>query len=147
MHAEAVVAALTLLSKPGFEGPQREFLGAHEHYRAGRYKEATTEAAKAFESTMKAICELKGWSYQPGARASDLLKVLRANRLWPDYLDASFDQLVATLSSGLPRVRNEDAAHGQGGVPRAVPGYVAAYALHLADSKMVLMAEAASTAP
>ncbi len=47
---------------------------------------------------------------------------------FPDYLDKSFDQLIATLSSGLPRVRNEEGAHGQGAKPRATPPYVAAYA-------------------
>jgi hypothetical protein len=62
--------------------------------------------------------------------------------LWPDYLDASFDQLIATLSSGLPKVRNDAAAHGQGAEIRNTPPYVAAYALHLAAAKIVLIAEA-----
>jgi hypothetical protein len=119
---------------------------AHEHYRAGRYKEAVNEAAKAFESLMKAVCDQKGWTYNKGARASDLLKVLRAHKLWPEYLDASFDQLVATLASGLPKVRNDASAHGQGAVPTTAPSYVAAYALHLAAAKMILVAEAVSSA-
>ena len=127
-------------------GPQSEFLAAHEHYRAGRYKEAVNEAAKAFESLMKAVCDQKGWTYNKGARASDLLKVLRAHKLWPEYLDASFDQLVATLASGLPKVRNDASAHGQGAVPTTAPSYVAAYALHLAAAKMILVAEAVSSA-
>lgn len=143
MHAETVKPALSLLNQSGFEGPQAEFLAAHEHYRAGRHKEAITEAAKAFESLMKAVCDLKGWTYNAGARASDLLKVLRAHKLWPDYLDASFDQLLATLASGLPQVRNQTSAHGQGAAPKSAPSYVAAYALHLAAAKMVLIAEAA----
>jgi hypothetical protein len=96
---------------------------------------------------MKAICDRKGWTYSKAARASDLLKVLRANHLWPDYLDGSFDQLVATLSSGLPQVRNDTGAHGQGTAKRETPEYVAAYALHLAASKIVLMTEAAAALP
>jgi hypothetical protein len=143
-HAEMVKPALTLLNLRGYEGPQAEFLNAHEHYRSGRFKEAITEGAKAFESLMKAVCDQKGWEYKKGARASDLLKVLRAHALWPDYLDGSFDQLIATLASGLPQVRNEDGAHGQGSVRKEVPGYVAAYALHLAASKMILISSAAN---
>jgi hypothetical protein len=142
-HAEIVKPALDLLNRPGFEGPQSEFLRAHEHYRSGSYKEAINEAAKAFESMMKAVCDLKGWAYPKGARASDLLKVLRAEKLWPEYLDNSFDQLLATLGSGLPKVRNEEGAHGQGSVPKAVPAFVAAYALHLSGAKIILIAEAA----
>lgn len=69
--------------------------------------------------------------------------MVRQKGLWPDYLDTSFDQLVATLASGLPKVRNEQAAHGQGAKVRSVPDFVAAYALHLAGSKIRLISEAA----
>lgn len=100
-------------------------------------------AANALESTFKAIFERKGWTYQKSARISDLVKVARANGLWPDYLDASFDQLVATLQSGLPKIRDNDASHGQGAKAKDVPGYIAAYALHLAASKIVFISEAA----
>ena len=143
-HAEMIKPALSLLNVKGFEGPQSEFLTAHEHYTAGRHKEAVTEAAKAFESLMKAVCDQKGWAYNKGARASDLLKVLRPHKLWPEYLDPSFDQLLATLTSGLPKVRNDTSAHGQGAVPTTAPSYVASYALHLAAAKMILIAEAAA---
>ena len=70
------------------------------------------------------------------------LKVVRAHGLLPDYLDASFDQLVATLKSGLPKVRNQVGAHGQGAIPRETPDYVAAYALHLAAAKILFLVEA-----
>lgn len=117
-------------------------MAAHAHYRAGEYKDCVADALNAFESTMKAICDIKKWSYSKGARASDLLKVIRSNGLLPDYLDGSFDQLAATLASGLPKVRNEAGGHGQGAEPRQTPGYIAAYALHLAAAKIVLLFEA-----
>lgn len=85
---------------------------------------------------MKVICDSKGWPYPTGARATDLLKIIRANGLLPDYLDQSFDQLVATLKSGLPVVRNETVGHGQGAKPVDVPQYIAEYALNLAASKI-----------
>lgn len=143
IHAEVVKLALKLLSDQGFEGPRQEFLTAHEHYRAGEHRQAVGMAANAFESTFKAIFDQKGWDYQKGARISDLVKVAQAHGLWPKYLDASFDQLVATLQSGLPKIRDNDASHGQGATPRNVPGYIAAYALHLAASKIVFITEAA----
>ena len=142
-HEEVVKPALRLLNTNDFAGAQQEFLQAHQHYRAGEYTQSITEAAKAFESTLKAVCDKKKWPYEKGARASDLLKRIRTEGLWPDFLDASFDQLLATLSSGLPKVRNEQGAHGQGSAVRKVPDYVAAYALHLAAAKIRLIVEAA----
>ena len=61
VHSEVVRPALQFLNEPGFEGPQEEFLRAHSHYRAGRTKEAVTTANSAFESTLKAICDKRGW--------------------------------------------------------------------------------------
>ena len=66
---------------------------------------------------MKVICDLKNWPYEKGARASDLIKVLRREGLFPEFAEQSFDQLVATLKSGLPSLRNEAGGHGQGAEP------------------------------
>ena len=142
IHSEVVRPALRYLHQKGFEGPRDEFLQAHAHYRAGETKDAITDANNAFESTLKAICNQRQWQSPQGARASDLLKVVRQNGLLPDYLDASFDQLAATLKSGLPKVRNAAGAHGQGATPRETPDHVAAYALHLAAAKILFLVEA-----
>jgi hypothetical protein len=145
VHAEVVKPALALLSGRGFEGPMQEFLSAHQHYRAGEHRQAVAMAANALESTFKAIFDRKEWEYNKGARISDLVKVARAKGLWPDYMDTSFDQLVATLQSGLPKIRDNDASHGQGAKPKDVPAYIAGYALHLAASKIVFIGEAAKS--
>ena len=142
MHREVVRPALRYLHEPGFAGPREEFLRAHGCYRAGDTKEAVTNANNAFESTLKTICNQRGWEVPKGARASELLKVVRANGLLPDYLDASFDQLAATLKSGLPKVRGQEGAHGQGAAPRETPNHVAAFALHLAAAKILFLVEA-----
>lgn len=142
LHAEVVKPALHFLADERFSGPRDEYLSAHAHYRAGENKDAVTDANNAFESTLKTICDLKGWEYPAGATASNLLKVTRDNNLLPDYLDKSFEQLAATLQSGLPKVRGEEGAHGQGAEPKATPDYIAAYALHLAAAKIVLLVEA-----
>ena len=142
IHREVVRPALQFLQQPGFEGPRDEFLQAHGHYRAGEMKDTITDANNAFESTLKSICEQRGWKYERGARASDLVKLVRNEGLLPNYLDHSFEQLAATLKSGLPKVRGEEGAHGQGATPSKTPDYVAAYALHLAAAKILFLAEA-----
>lgn len=139
VHAEVVKSALSLLHGEAFSGAEDEFMSAHAHYRQGEYKDAIVDAGAAFESAMKTICDRKNWKYEKGARASDLLKVLQRNKLFPDYLDKSFEQLVAVLKSGLPEVRNNEGSHGQGASPKQTPDHVAAYALHLAATNMVFL--------
>ena len=147
IHAEVVKPALRYLNEPGFEGPREEFLKAHAHYRAGEIKAAITDANNAFESTLRAVCDQRGWSHERGARISDLLKILRENSLLPGYLDKSFGQLAATLHSGLPQVRNNESAHGDGPTPRKTPEYVAGYALHLAAANILFIVEAHKAMP
>ena len=142
VHKETVLPALKFLSEPGFDGPREEFMRAHKHYRNGDNKSAVTQANNAFESTLKAICDKRRWKYDKGARAVDLLKLVSSHGLLPDYLDASFDQLAACLKSGLPKVRGQEGAHGQGSVPRETPAYVASYAIHVTAANIVFLVEA-----
>ena len=142
LHSEVILPALQFLQMPGFEGPRDEFLKAHGHYRAGEIKDAITDANNAFESTLKSICTQRGWQYERSARATDLIKLVSKKGLLPDYLDKSFEQLAATLKSGLPKVRGEEGAHGQGASPRETPDFVAAYAIHLSAAKILFLADA-----
>lgn len=142
IHNEIIRPALRYLYQDGFEGPCDEFLRAHSHYRNGKMKNAVTDSNNAFESTLKAICEQRGWEYPRNARASDLVGIVRRNGLLPTYLEKSFDQLAATLKSGLPKVRGEEGAHGQGAALRETPRFVAAYALHMAAAKILFLVEA-----
>lgn len=143
LHAEVTKPALQLLSDSRFKGAEDEFLKAHEHYRVRNYKDCNTNALNAFESTLKSICDLKGWRYNASKDvASELIKIVRNEKLLPDYLDRSFDQLIATLKSGLPEVRNKAGGHGQGARPKQTPDYIAAYALHLTAANIVLLIRA-----
>ena len=142
LHQEVTRPALALLSDPRFAGANEEFRAAHDHLKAGEHKDCAVNALKALESTMKAICAAKGWDYPKGARASDLLKNLRRENLFPEFADQSFEQLLATLKSGLPVLRNEAGGHGQGAVPVETPTYVAVYALNLAAAKIRFLVDA-----
>lgn len=143
LHEEAVKPALTVLNGPGFEGPQLEFFEAHAHLRAGEYQDAIVDAGKAFESTMKAICDLQGWTYDPlRATASVLVSIIITNNL----IDASMTQQMTSfrtlMESGVPTLRNRNGGHGGGSAPVEVAEYVASYALHLAASNIVFLVEA-----
>jgi len=142
IHKEAIVPAIKLLHEEMFFGPSEEFLRAHEHYRKGRYKEAIVEALKAFESTIKSICETRNWPYDPTAQASGLIKVIFEKELIPSYLQSEFTALKSVMECALPTLRNKSSAHGQGKVVKDVPDYFASFALHLAASNIVFLVEA-----
>ena len=145
LHQEVVEPAITLLHDAGFEGALEEFMVAHRHYREQKYKEAITASGNAFESTMKAICEKRGWGDNPKqATASALIRILFDNDLIPSELKSHFTSLRTALESGLPTVRNQAGrgAHGQGATPIDVPDYLVAYCLHLAAANIVFLIEA-----
>jgi hypothetical protein len=143
LHSEAVVPALTLISSEGFVGAEQEFRSAHEHYRNQEYKAAIVDAQKAFESTMKTICEKFGWDCNhEGDTAAILINTVLNNELIPRYLQSHLSGLKKVLASGVPTVRNKEAGHGQGAEPVNVPEYLAAYVLHLTASNIVLLVEA-----
>lgn len=147
IHSEAVKPVLHLLSDPRFKGANEEFLQAHEHYRHGRYKECLNDCLKAFESTMKTICEQQGWSYQPTDTAKKLITVCFQNDLIPTYLQNQVTSLRSNLESGVPTVRNKLGGHGQGSQPCIVPQYFAAYQLHMTASTILFLIEAEKALP
>ena len=145
LHSEAVEPAIALMHDTGFQGPLQEFLTAHQHYRAKSNTEAIANAQYAFESTMKAICDERGWSYNAAkGTAQNLLNVLFKNGLIAPEMQSHFTALRSTLESGLPTVRNQpgQGGHGQGSDVVEVPDHLAAYCLHLAATNIVFLIEA-----
>jgi len=142
VHAEVVKPALRLLNDGKYTGAQQEFLGAYEHYRHGKHKEALNDCLKSFESTMKAICDKKGWSYEPNATAKMLIKTCFDNGLVPIFWQQQLGSLRSLLESGIPTGRNKLAAHGQGSQPTEVPEHLVAYMLHMTASTLVFLTKA-----
>lgn len=137
LHIEAVKPALILMHSTGFSGPLDEYLEAHEQYRNGDNKAAITSAAKAFESTMKTICQAKGWSTGKGTAVA-LIKTLFDNQFLPNYYQTQLNSLRTTLE-GLPIVRNNNTGHGQGANVINTPDYLTQYALNLAGANITLL--------
>ncbi|MEI2442644.1 hypothetical protein V8V73_18950 [Priestia megaterium] len=136
VHNEIVKPAIKLLFEEEFESASSEFLQAHEHYRRGEYEEAITDAGRAFESTMKIICDRKEYSYPSNASANKLINILSENEFLPPYLQNSFSHLWNTLSSGLPSIRNRNGTHGQGTEQVQPTDVLANFAINLAASNI-----------
>jgi len=142
IHSEVLRPALQLLAGESYQGANDEFLRAHEHYRHGRHKECLNECLKAFESTMKSICQIRGWRYSEKHTAKNLIHVCLENGLLPLFLEAEMNALRAQLESGIPTVRHKLGGHGQGSQPVEVPSYYASYMLHMTATTIKFLVEA-----
>jgi len=145
LHTDAMQPTIELLNEPGYEGANEEFLKAHEHYRHGRNSECLVDCLKAFESTMKIICDAKGWTYKQTDTASKLIKVCLDNGLVPTFSEQQLTSLRTLLESGVPTTRNKLGGHGQGKQRVQVSDSVARYVLHLTAATILLLAESADT--
>jgi len=141
VHAEIVKPVLELLADPAYEGANAEFLSAFEHYLHGRDKECLVECSKAFESTLKIICERRQWR-SSSRDVSDLVRACRNNGLIPAHQTKFFNGVVDTLVGGIALLRNELAAHGQGAESIEVPDYLVRYGLNVTATAILMLVEA-----
>lgn len=142
LHQEAVKPALHLLRAGHFAGAEKEFLEAHRKFRHQQYEDTISDSLKAFESTLKIICQRKGWVFNEQDTASRLIKIVFDHELVPKYLQSQFGSLRSVLESGVPTIRNRESGHGGGSEPRYVPAHLASYVLHLPASTIVFLGEA-----
>ena len=146
IHSEVVKPVLKMLSDPMYKGANAEFLSAHKHYRSKRYKECMNDCLKSFESCLKSICDRWSWEYKERDTANRLIKLVFDKGLIQSFMESHFSGLISglksTLESGVPTVRNKLAGHGQGRQIIEVPQHIAAYALHLTASNILLLANA-----
>ena len=122
----------------------KEFMAAFEHYRHGRNSSAMNECLKAFESTMKVICDKNKWNYAKTATASPLIDVCLRNGLVPDYWSAQFKSLKSILESSVPTGRNKESAHGQGSERTEIPNYLVSYMINMTASAIVFLVGASN---
>jgi len=140
IHNEAVKPTLKLLNQKNYQGAQEEFLS--EHYRHGKNKEALNDCLKAFESTMKSICDKHSWQYKENATAKVLIQICFDNNLIPSFWQTQITALRSMLESSVPTGRNKLSGHGQGTDTTKIPNYLVAYMLHMTASTLVFLTTA-----
>lgn len=141
-HSEIIKPSLEILSRKRFKGASVEFHKAHEHYRKGKYHEALNECLKAFESTMRIICDKQKWPVKNTATASTLIKVCFEKQLIPAFWESKFISLRILLESGVPTARNKLSAHGTGAEEKEIPRYIVEYAINMTASTILFLVEA-----
>jgi AbiJ N-terminal domain 4 len=136
VHKSAVQPALQLLADPKFKTANEEFLEGFDDYRKGDYDDCLTKCCTAFESVLKIVCAIKGWTYDEKYSAGPLLKTHLDN----NGLEPFFEQplmIIATLRNQLSK------SHGAGMTTKIVPEHYARYALNATASAIILLIDAA----
>ncbi|KGJ48082.1 hypothetical protein KD33_16800 [Clostridium sp. NCR] len=155
-HKEIVKPALNLLYEEEFTSANEEFLLAHRYYKEGcskedssaDFKNAIINCNKAFESTMKIICENKSelvTRYNSKHAANDLINDLIEAKIIPKHLENNFHGiknmlkgLISSLENGLPVIRNK-VGHGQGTEEEWISEEFVTYAINLTATNIVLL--------
>jgi AbiJ N-terminal domain 4 len=125
---------MIFLSNPDYFNINEEYLQAHRHYRKGDYEDCIVNCNKAFESTMKVICQKRKYPYNQKDTASVLVDILVKNNFIPPMLQNQFTGIRKTLEAGVPVIRNKQGGHGKGAATIVVDENTASYALNLAGS-------------
>jgi hypothetical protein len=131
LHEQVIKQTINLLYTTEFKGPLVEFQKAQEHYIRKEYKDTIQEANNSFESTIKSVLIKRNISFNKSGSADLLLDVLSNNKIIPAYTKPMFQ--------GLPKLRNNESAHGQGIDPKEVNQSYAELALNLAGTFIVFL--------
>lgn len=153
-HNEIVKCALSLLNEEDFQSANEEFITAHKYYKEGcskenpneDFKNAIINCNKAFESTMKIICERKLVdTYDSKHDAKKLINDLLDANIIPRHLENNFHGLKNILKgikdcleNGLPVIRNK-VGHGKGTEEEWVSEEFVTYSINLAATNIVLL--------
>ena len=139
---EIIRPTINLTYNELFENVNVDFVNAIKEYQTGDNKDCIVKLLKAFESTLKIICDKKGWVYNETDRCSKLINICFDNDLVPQEMKSEFTSLNSLLQSGIPPVRNNYAGHGEGGEERVVEDYLARYAINVTGSCILFVIEA-----
>ena len=90
---------------------------------------------------LKCICDSEHWTYNPGDRAAELITVVSKAGLFTHAFDRGFFSYIAMMKSGLPEIRNNAGAHGEGIDAQAVSEQIAKYALNVSAANLLFVGE------
>ena len=139
-HEAIIKPALKLLLDEKFRGAEEEYLKAFEHFKVGNNADAIINGAKAFESTMKIICEELNYPYDKQKDTSKkLIDILKSQLFFPTYLNAHMSGICTTLETGAPVIRNKLAGHGQGQEIQTITDEYVEYILNLVATNIILL--------
>lgn len=139
-HSELVKPTFTLLKDTRFKNADEEYRDAFEAFKRSDYENVFVECNKAFESTMKIICEINKFTYKQADPSSKLITILKDNDFIKGYNEDMLNGLVKVLSS-ISTLRNKEGGHGKGVKDEISDISYVNFALHLTASKILFLME------
>lgn len=134
LYANITQNAMIFLANPEYHNINDEYLQSHKHYRNGDFEDCIVNCNKAFESTLKVICNKRGYSYKQNARVADLMAILVSNNFFPSLLLQQITGVRKTLEEGISVIRNNQGGHGKGAAAIVVDENLTSYTLNLNGS-------------
>ncbi len=138
IHESVVEPSLELLSDSRFKVANSEMIKAHSALRVGEFEVAITLSCSAFESFLKTILVVKGWSCDANDTCAKLISICRANNLFPPFYCSAFEAI------GTVRNKLGD-AHGRGPqVTHRALQENAEHMIHMTSAHMIFIAKNAT---
>lgn len=141
LHSGTIQQTLNLLLDPDFKNVNDEFLKAHEHFRSKRNHECLNDCLKAFESTMKIICNKNGWKYKETDTSKSLINILLSNNFLNNYHESHLSAIRQLLEGNVPMIRNKHSGHGSGIKTINIPDFLATYMLYVSGATIRFLVE------
>ena len=138
VHQEIIEPTLKLLCDFRLRVANSEMLKAHSALRHGNFEDAITLSGSAFESLLKTICDIKGWSYDANRdTCSKLVNICCEHGMFPPFYLPIFEA-VGTIRNKLSN------AHGRGPTPlHQVSREHAEHMVQVTSTHMLLIAKLA----
>jgi hypothetical protein len=134
LYSNITKKTLLFLSNPEYFNINEEYLQAHRHYRNGDYEDCIVNCNKAFESTMKVICDKRAYPYDQSARVTGLVAILINNHFFPPLLLQQITGIRKTLEEGISVIRNNKGGHGKGTANVVIDENLTSYTVNLTGS-------------
>lgn len=119
-----------LFEDADFELASKEFKDAYINITKNQYKDCILNINKALESVLKVICIKLNYTKSNNEKMGTYLSLLRDNNFYGDnkLIDNNLTNLIKSMDSGLPTIRNKTASHGSGIVKNDPTEYLTRYA-------------------
>lgn len=138
---EIIKPVINLTNNELFENVNIDYVGALKAYMKEDNENCLNKCLKSFESTMKIICDKKGWEYSENDTSNKLIQICYDNDLIPKKMQSEFTSLRGLLESGIGPVRNHYSGHGKGSEKIVIENSLARYALHITGSCILFLIE------
>ena len=142
---EIVSPIISLTKNMAFTTANDEFLHGLDLYKEGNYKDCVTAMTSSLESTIKIICDKKGYTKKKNKPITgreqlvELVDILFLNGFFDFFTEFQKESMKTIFESGVGFLRNSATAHGNGLVPKKILEHTAKYTINLTSTLILYL--------